>query len=71
MSFVDWASALVLLVIALAGLYGAAQAFLRRTSVYDGTRLSTRGTVLLGLLYLAGGLVAGVVLVLLIAQRLS
>lgn len=71
MNFVDWVSALVLLAVALAGLYGAAQAFFRRTSAYDGAQLGTRGAVLLGLLYLAGGLVAGVVLVLLVAQRLS
>ncbi|HEX8230685.1 MAG TPA: hypothetical protein VF826_15420 [Chloroflexia bacterium] len=71
MSFVDWASALVLLAVALGGLYGAVQAFLRRTSAYDGAQLGTRGVVLLGLLYLAGGLVAGVVLVLLVSDRLS
>ena len=71
MSFVDWASGLVLLLVAVAGLYGAAQAFLRRTSAYDASPLSTRGAVLLGLLYLAGALVAGVVLVLLVAERLS
>ncbi len=71
MSFVDWASALVLLALALAGLYGAAQAFFRRTSAYDGAQLNTRGAVLLGLLYLGGGLVAGLVLVLLLSERLS
>jgi hypothetical protein len=71
MSFVDWVSALVLLVVTLAGLYGASQAFLRRRSAYDGTQLGTRGVVLLGLLYLAGGLAAGVVLVLMVVQRLS
>ncbi len=71
MSFVDWASALVLLVLAVAGLYGAGQAFFRRTSAYDGTRLGARGAALLGLLYLGGGIVAGVVMLLLIAQRLS
>lgn len=63
MSFVDWASALVLLLVALSGLYGAGQAFLSRTSAYDETRLDTRGAVLLGLLYLAGSLTAAVVLV--------
>ena len=71
MSFVDWVSGLVLLVVAVAGLYGAGQAFVRRTSAYDGKRLGTRGAVLLGLLYLLGGLVAGVVLVLLVVERLS
>ncbi len=71
MSFVDWASALVLLAVALAGLYGASQAFLRRRSAYDGAQLGARGAVLLGLLYLGGGLVAGAVLVLLVVQRLS
>ena len=67
----DWASGLVLLLVAVAGLYGAGQAFLRRTSAYDGKHLGTRGAVLLGLLYLAGGLVAGATLLLLIVQRLS
>lgn len=71
MSFVDWASALVLLLVAVSGLYGAGQAFLRRTSAYDGSQLGTRGAVLLGLLYLAGGLVAGAILLLLVTQRLS
>lgn len=71
MSFVDWASALVLLVVALAGLYGVAQAFFRRTSAYDGAKLGSRGAVLLGLLYLAGGLVATLILVFLLAERLS
>ncbi|HEY0070827.1 MAG TPA: hypothetical protein VGE04_12750 [Chloroflexia bacterium] len=71
MSFVDWASALVLLVVALAGFYGAAQAFLRRTSAYDGAKLGTRGAVLLGLLYLTGGLAAGAIMLLLVAQRLQ
>ena len=71
MSFVDWASALVLLAVAVAGLYGGAQAFLRRRSAYDGGQLGTRGAVLLGLLYLAGALVAGAILVLLVAERLS
>ena len=71
MSFVDWASGIVLLGVAVAGLYGAAQAFFRRTSAYDGARLGTRGAVLMGLLYLAGGLVAGVILLLLVMQRLS
>lgn len=71
MNFVDWASALVLLAVALGGLYGAVQAFLRRTSAYDGMQLGTRRAILLGLLYLAGGLVAGVVLVLLVSDRLS
>jgi hypothetical protein len=71
MSFVDWASALVLLVVALAGFYGVAQAFLRRTSAYDGAKLDGRGAVLLGLLYLAGGLVAASILVLLLSERLS
>lgn len=71
MSFVDWVSALVLLLITVAGLYGAGQAFLRRTSAYDGAQLGTRGSALLGLLYLAGGLVAGAILVLLVTQRLS
>ncbi|HVF99476.1 MAG TPA: hypothetical protein VND68_06535 [Chloroflexia bacterium] len=71
MSFVDWVSALVLLLVAVAGLYGAGHAFLRRTSAYDGSPLGTLGSVLLGLLYLAGGLVAGATLLLLVAQRLS
>jgi hypothetical protein len=71
MSFVDWASGIVLLVVAVAGLYGAGQAFLRRTSAYDGQRLGTRGAALLGLLYLLGGLVAGATLVLFVMQRLS
>ena len=71
MSFVDWASGIVLLAVAVAGIYGAALAFFRRTSAYDDTRLGTRGAALLGLLYLAGGLVAGATLVLLVMQRLS
>ncbi len=71
MSFVDWASALALLTVAVAGLYGAAQAFLSRKSAYDGAQLGPRGVVLLGLLYVTGGLAAGAVLVLLIVQRLS
>lgn len=71
MSFVDWASALVLLLVAVAGLYGAGQAFLRRTSAYDSSQLGTRASALLGLLYLAGGLVAGAILLLLVTQRLS
>lgn len=71
MSFVDWASALVLLLVAVAGLYGAGQAFLRRTSAYDGSQPGTRASALLGLLYLAGGLVAGATLLLLVMQRLS
>lgn len=71
MSFVDWTSALVLLTVAVAGLYGAAQAFFRRRFAYDGARLGTRGAVLLGLLYLAGGMVAGVVMLLLVMLRLS
>ena len=71
MSFIDWASALVLLIVALAGFYGAAQAFLRRTSAYHGAKLGTRGVMLLGLLYLAGGLVAALILVLVLAERLS
>ncbi|HEX8219396.1 MAG TPA: hypothetical protein VF914_09300 [Chloroflexia bacterium] len=70
MSFVDWASGLVLLLVAVAGLYGAAQAFLRRTSAYDASPLSTRGAVLLGLLYLAGGLVSGGILILLLSAKL-
>jgi cytochrome c oxidase assembly factor CtaG len=70
LSFVDWASGLVLLLVAVAGLYGAAQAFLRRTSAYDASPLSTRGAVLLGLLYLAGGLVSGGILILLLSAKL-
>ena len=71
MSFVDWASALVLLVVAVVGLYGAFLAFVRRASAHTGEQLSTRGAVLLGLLYLGGGLVAGAVMVLLVMQRLA
>lgn len=71
MSFVDWAGALVLLALSVAGFYGAAQALFRRASAYDGTQLSTRGAALLGLLYLAGALVAGLALVLLLSERLS
>ena len=70
MNFVDWASALVLLVVGLAGLYGAAMWFLGRRSAYDGTQLSTRGLVLLCLLYLGGALVSCSALILLLTTDL-
>ncbi len=71
MSFVDWASALVLLAVTLAGAYGGVQAILRRTVAGDGYTAKGRGAVLLGLLYLAGGAVAGLALALLLRERLS
>lgn len=71
MSFVDWISALVLLVVNIAGLYCAFQAFVRRASVNDGVPSGKRGSLLMGLLYLGGALVAGAVMLLLVTQRLS
>lgn len=71
MSFVDWASALALLVVTLAGVYCGVQAILRRKMAGGGYAASGRGAVLLGLLYLAGGAVAGITLALLLRERLS
>lgn len=70
MSFVDWAEALALLVVALAGMYGGVRAILRREVAVEGYRVAGRGAVLLAGVYLLGGAVAGVALVLLLRERL-
>lgn len=65
MSFVNWATAFVLLLVALAGLYGGVRAIVQRHVTGD-----RWGATLLGLLYLAGGGVAGIALALLLMERL-
>lgn len=70
MSFVDWTEALALLVVALAGIYGGARAISRGEVTVEGNRVAGRGAVLLAGVYLLGGVVAGVALVLLLRERL-
>jgi hypothetical protein len=67
MSFVEWTTAAVLLVIALGGLYGGVTTVLRRRVevppyVFEGAR-----AVLVALVYLGGGAAAILALVMMIA----
>ncbi len=71
MSFVDWITALILLFVTLAGAYGGVRAILSRQVAGDSYAADGASAVLLGLLYLAGGTVAGIALVLLLRERLS
>lgn len=70
MSVVDWATALVLLLVALAGLYSGVQVVLRRQVTIQGEAVGGWGAGLFALLYLLGGAVAAVALALMLREQL-
>jgi len=58
MSFVEWATALALLVVALGGGYAGVMALISRKVEVPPYMVEGRGAFLLALLYFAGGAVA-------------
>jgi hypothetical protein len=58
MSFVQWVTALALLVVTLGGVYGGVTAMVRRRVEVPPYTVEGRGAILLALLYWAGALVA-------------
>ncbi len=68
MSFVEWLTALGLLLVGIAGIYNGILALLHREVSYDPYRVVGARALVLGLLYGAGGVVALLVFALMVTR---
>lgn len=68
MSFVEWVTALALLLVGIAGIYNGILALLHREGSYDFYSVVGIRGLILGLLYGAGGVVALLVVALMVTR---